>query len=364
MGAVRGTVLPSLTVRAAPLVEFSTTAATGVIGRRWSSGGCPVDLNGGQSHCPGSRKGERPVRGVPLPRDSGLRGAHDQGMNTIAQPHGLWRSEPGPWLQLSTVAAILAATGSVIGLLAYQRVYGDAYPSLTQQALAQDLVNLAVVVPLLIGAGLATRRGRNRAWPVWLGTLMFTVYNYVIYTFAIHFGWLFPLWVAVLGLATYALCGGAVVLDATVVRSSVRGGPIRTTAWFLIVMGAAFAVLWLADIVGALRAGRAPTSVADLGVPTNPVHVLDLALFLPAAVATGVLLLRNRPLGFVAAPTLLLFLVLTGLPILVTPMVAVVLGQTASWAVTVPIAVITVGGLALLRAYLRALPGTSVDMGQ
>jgi hypothetical protein len=277
-------------------------------------------------------------------------------MTTLAHPHGLWRSDPAPWLLLSTAAAALAAAGSVIGLLAYPSVYGDAYPSLTQQALAQDLVNLAVVVPLLIGAGVATRLGRHRAWPVWLGALMFTVYNYVIYTFAIHFGWLFPLWVAILGLATYALCGGAAVLDPAAVRADMRGGPIRTTAWFLIAMGVAFAVLWLSDIIGALRAGTAPTSVADLGVPTNPVHVLDLALFLPAVVATGVLLLRNRPLGFVAAPALLLFLVLTGLPILVTPLVAVVLGQTATWAVTGPIAVITVAALALLTAFLRAMP--------
>jgi hypothetical protein len=44
------------------------------------------------------------------------------------------------------------------------------------------------------------------------------------------------------------------------------------------------------------------------------------------------------------------------LPILVTPLVAVVLGQTATWAVTGPIAVITVAALALLTAFLRAMP--------
>jgi hypothetical protein len=276
-------------------------------------------------------------------------------MSTVAHPRGPWRSTPEPWAWLTTAAAALAATGSVVGLFAYSSVYPDTYPSLTQQALAQDVVNLAVVVPLLIGAAAATRRGHPRAWPVWVGALTFTAYNYVIYTFSIHFGWLFPLWVAVLGLATYALLGAASVIDPAAAKASMRGGPIRTTAWFLIAMGGLFALLWLSDIVRALRAGTVPASVSDLGVPTNPVHVLDLALFLPAVVVTGVLLLRERPLGFVGAPVLLLFLVLTGLPILITPLVATALDQTASWAVAAPIAVITVAGLALLTAYLRGM---------
>jgi hypothetical protein len=36
--------------------------------------------------------------------------------------------------------------------------------------------------------------------------------------------------------------------------------------------------------------------------PTNPVHVLDLALFLPALCASGVLLLRHHRIGYSSAP--------------------------------------------------------------
>jgi hypothetical protein len=259
------------------------------------------------------------------------------------------------FLVLSCIAAAIAAVGNVVGLLAWERVYGDSYRSLTQQALAQDLVNLTVVVPVLIVAAVAVWRGSMRAWPVWLGALTFTVYNYVIYTMSVHFGPLFLCWVAVLGLALYALIGGALSVDPADVRVIDHPRTLRITAWFVIVMGAAFAALWLSDIVGSLRSGGAPASAAEIGTPTNPVHVLDLAVFLPAVVAAGVLALRHRSIGVVATPALLVFLVLTGLPILVTPFVAVTLGWPASWGVTGPIGVITVIGVALEWAYLRAI---------
>ena len=62
---------------------------------------------------------------------------------------------------------------------------------------------------------------------------------------------------------------------------------------------------------------RAPPSLAEAGLPTNPVHVLDLAIVLPAMIVTGVLLRRRRPLGLLLAPVLLVFAVAMGVAILV-----------------------------------------------
>jgi len=44
---------------------------------------------------------------------------------------------------------------------------------------------------MLIAAALALR-GSVRSYLVWLGVLTFTIYNYVIYTFSVPFGLLFP----------------------------------------------------------------------------------------------------------------------------------------------------------------------------
>jgi len=187
-----------------------------------------------------------------------------------------------------------------------------------------------------------------------LGAMAFTVYNYVIYTLSIHVGPLFLAWVAVLGLSLYALIGGLATVDPRSVGARFESAPRRTVGWFLIVVAGLFGALWLTSIVPALLSGQVPVAARDLGLPSSPVHVLDLAFFLPATFAAGVLLLRNRAWGYVLAPALLGFLALTGLPIMVTPFVAGQRGDSPAWAVLAPIATVTILSTGLLIRLLSA----------
>jgi hypothetical protein len=148
-------------------------------------------------------------------------------------------------------------------------------------------------------------RGSTRAYLVWMGLLVYSAYTYAIYTFAVHFGPLFLLWVAVLGLSAYALTGAIATLDAAATTHEIAGGGERLASRLLIVVGAVFALLWLSEIVPSMTSGDAPRALEDVGLLTNPVHVLDLALFLPALITGGVLLARRRPLGYLIAPVLL-----------------------------------------------------------
>jgi hypothetical protein len=249
---------------------------------------------------------------------------------------------------MSIAAAVIAAAGSIIGLAASSSIYSRETAAFLDQAIAQDIVNVAVVTPVIVVSALLARRGSLTAWLVWLGAMAFTVYNYVIYTLSIHAGPLFLAWVAVLGLSLYALIGGLVALDPRSVGVRFVSAPRRTVGWFLIVVAALFCGLWLTGIVPALLSGQVPAAARDLGLPSSPVHVLDLAFYLPATFAAGVLLLRNRALGFVFAPALLGFLTLTGLPIMVTPFVASQRGDTPAWAVLAPIGAVTIISAGLL----------------
>jgi hypothetical protein len=123
---------------------------------------------------------------------------------------------------------------------------------------------------------------------------------------------------------------------------------VAAAGWFLIVAALLFAFLWLSEDLPALISGSTPQSVMDMGLPTNPVHVLDLGFFLPAAMVTGVLLLKRKPLGYTLAPALIVFLILTGMPILITPAVQSALGQTPVWSVLPLIGVLSAALLALL----------------
>lgn len=259
------------------------------------------------------------------------------------------------WLWLSIAAGVLALAGSMV-VLGVGGFYANLTPAFLPQALAQDVANLALAAPALLVCAILALRGSLRARLVWLGVLAFTVYNYVIYTFSIPFGPLFPVWVAVLGLSLFSLIGGIVSTDAGTAAARFGSRPaVLVTAWSLIVVGVLFGLLWLSEDVPALLSGTTPQSVLDLGIPTNPVHILDLAFFLPAVVGTGILLLRRRAMAYPVAPAFLVFLILTGVPILITPVVQSVRGETAVWTVLAPIGVLTVVMLAVLAWLLRTV---------
>lgn len=136
--------------------------------------------------------------------------------------------------------------------------------------------------------------------------------------------------------------------------TSSAGDRVRFAGWFQIIAAGLIALLWLRDVVGAMIAGRTPSSAAELGLPSNPVHVLDLALFLPAVMVSGVLLLRRQPLGYRTTPAALVFVVATGLPALATPVLAGLRGLLPDWSAVLPVGVLTMIAAAALIWFLRA----------
>ncbi len=261
------------------------------------------------------------------------------------------------WLWLSIVASVLAIAGSVVGLTV-SSIYAGVTGAFLDQVLPQDIANLALASPALLICALLALGGSLRAYLLWLGVVAFTAYSYVIYTVVVPFGPLFLVWVAVLGLCLYALIGGVAAVDHAAVQAAFRSRrAVRAAAWALIVTALLFGLLWLSEDVPALLAGKAPQGLAEEGVPTNVVHILDLAFFVPALILTGVFLLRRKPLGYTLAPAGMVFVLLTCVPILLTPVVQAVRGQPAAWGVWVPIGTLTVVMLALLIWLLSTVRG-------
>jgi hypothetical protein len=298
----------------------------------------------------GRATGERTDRSDPATAPAALVPAH---------PSTGWLPRPWWWLTLSV--ALLAAAA---GLLAADRIYNQETSVLFDQATAQDVVTLLPVAPLLAFLAVSARRGSLSAFLCLPGLLAFTVYNYAIYAFSIHFGPLLLVWVAILGLSIFALVGALATADMPAIKQRFAGRAMPRPAWFLIVVAVLFLLLWLSEIVPSLLAGDPSRSARDWNVPTNPVHVLDLAFFLPAAVTSGILLLRRRPLGYATAAGQLVWIALTCVPILITPLVANARGHAPGWAVTLPIGVLLLATLAVLGRLLQHTargPGTIAD---
>src|SRR4051794_6835337 len=212
------------------------------------------------------------------------------------------RTETG--LRLTAPLVALALTASVAGLVWQDAVYGRESAEWAAQCAGQDIANLGIY-PALAGAAVLTRRGSLAARLVWTGLLAGSAYTYAIYVFAIHWSRLWLLDVAVLGLSVYALVAAVSTLDPDAVKERFATAPVRFTAGVLLAVAGLFSALWLSIELPALIDGTPPAELADTGLPVNPVHALDLALLLPAALLAGGLLLRRRALGYALAPIVL-----------------------------------------------------------
>jgi hypothetical protein len=254
---------------------------------------------------------------------------------------------------VSLSASVVLLVSAIVGLVAWRTIYKSETAALVDSAAAQDVVSVAVAVLLMVTITVAVRTGSTGATLVWVGLLSFVAYNAAIYCFSVHFGPLFLAWTVVLGLSVFGAVITSLAVESSTLTSLLPQHGAKIVAWVLIGASVIFALLWLREIVPDLLAGRPSSSAVEWHVPTNPVHVLDLALFLPAVMVSGVLILRSDPLGLTLGVPALVWMILTCLPILVTPLMARARGHSPEWSAVPPVAFLLViflaAGVLLVR---------------
>jgi hypothetical protein len=208
---------------------------------------------------------------------------------------------------LAIALALLLEIGALGGVL-LPAVYAREHPHWAAQGIGQDWVNLVFAAPLLALSAFFTLRGARLFTLLLAGTLSYALYSLVLYAFFLHFGPLFLVYTWGLGLAFFALVTLVCALRGDDARAwFAPNAPVRLAGAVALFLGGAYSALWLSEIVPALVSGTVPKSAVEIGFVTNPVHVLDLAVVLPAFVVGGVALLRRKPLGYWLAPTMLGF---------------------------------------------------------
>lgn len=254
---------------------------------------------------------------------------------------------------LSTALAAVAGVTALL-VLAWPSVFHDP-PVTVGNAQGTAAVVLVVAVPLLIGAMLGARAGGWRAQILWLAALGYLAYNAVLFCFIAAFNSLFLLFVAMLGLATWSLVALARELDiARLAEPLAERVPVRSLAIYLAASAALFGVTWLADILPAIAANRAPASYAGTAITTNPVHVLDLAFTLPLMFAAAYWLWRGRLWGYVLATALVVMLAIETISIGVDQVFGQMRDPSASLAAVPLMALLSVLGVAAGWWSLRA----------
>ena len=261
-------------------------------------------------------------------------------------------SLPRSVLVWSLVVSPLVLLSSVAGFID-PLVYAQETQNWATQARGQDVGNLLAVV-VLAASAVWYWKGSQRAGLVWLGTVLYLVYAFVVYAVAVHFNYLFLVYVAVLGLSAWA-----VILHGNRLRGAdvqyPLGRRLKVAAGVIIGIGVLFAGLWLSELVPALISGEAPASLREAGLWVNPIHVLDLSVVLPGFVLAGVAALRRREHGLFWLAPWLVFSALMGSSIVAAMVLMVMAGVTSTAPAMAMVSLVVVTSLVAVWGYLRGL---------
>ena len=197
---------------------------------------------------------------------------------------------------------VLVLAASVAGLLV-DDVYTGA-ESTAAMLRGYDLVHVVLVVPSLVVATVAARRGSVLGRLGVAALAAYAVYTYAIYLFGTGFNDLFLLHVAVFGAALWLLVLTLAGLDAEELAS--RFGPqtrTRTIGGLLGVLSVALGGLWVYWAVDNAVTGEVPpgSQLVETDLLVHLGMAMDLALLVPLYAAAAVLLWRRAPWGFVFA---------------------------------------------------------------
>ena len=87
----------------------------------------------------------------------------------------------GTLFMLTLIMCLLIVTVSIGGIGFTEDLYALETPYYIAQLIGTDIANLVVVVPTLLVSAALMRRGSKRAYFVWSGVMMFTVYIFLSY---------------------------------------------------------------------------------------------------------------------------------------------------------------------------------------
>lgn len=267
-------------------------------------------------------------------------------------------SEIEGWQVWATIGVLLlGAAGTLLGLFR-EGFYKDPY-ALQLQGYGQDMVTLGVVLPVLTVGLWYGRRGSQRSYFLWLGALGYMAYTYLVYAVITEFHWFFLGYVALFGLSIYTFGAGLLQIDAESVQQQLTPQlPRRLIAGFFAAMGVMVGILWLSEVVPASLRNTKPASVAAFGLPANVIHVVDLAVVIPAMFITARWLLQGRPWGFVLPGVLLVKVVTISLAVLGMIAWMITHGEPVTAVEIAVFSLLTIAGIAVGVVYFRSFQTT------
>jgi hypothetical protein len=257
---------------------------------------------------------------------------------------------PTPIFWGTNALAVLLLISSIMGLSFGADGFYAANPTTLPQILGQDLIALILGVPLLLGCVRLTQKGSLRGALLWTGILFYFAYSYYFYVVGVRFNALFWVYIAIVALSLYSLFGLLIHLQEIAIQDCLsRKTPTKPIAAFLLAMAGMFTALWAGLSLSKLF------TESSLSPVERHVIGLDGMVLLPLMFIGGWLLWQKRSWGYLLAGILLTKLALLGFTLLVNTGLLLIWRQPVDAVQTVLFAVIMVGALMGLIAFLDGI---------
>jgi len=198
---------------------------------------------------------------------------------------------------LSLVVAFLM-TGVSLGGLLFPTAF---YPTdeLMKNFFPNDVVNLVIGLPILLGSMWLVRRGRLLGLLLWPGALLNFVYNYIAYLVGIPASFITLAYLLIVLLSAYLIYDLLKKINRGFVLKQLSGAVSeKVSGWVLSLFGILFTFRAVGVIAQSLI-DQIPLPPSELGV-----LVADIVLSILLVIG-GVLLLRRKALGYICGLGLL-----------------------------------------------------------
>jgi hypothetical protein len=201
------------------------------------------------------------------------------------------RESKNPILILSVIITFLSAIASAGGLVFKEGYRDNDFIKISW--MANDMVTLFVIVPLLIAVLIFSDRGNSKSKLVLLGLLAYMAYNYAFYLFGAVFNVFFLLYVAIFALSIFALIAGFYNIDLDQIGREVKF--TKAMRWIPVYL--LFTTIPLLIVEGSQCVLFILTEKEPIIPPL--IFALDLSIVVPNSILAAILFWQRKPLGFV-----------------------------------------------------------------
>jgi protein-S-isoprenylcysteine O-methyltransferase Ste14 len=232
------------------------------------------------------------------------------------------------------IAGLLVFT-SVSGILLGSRIYPTG--ELFNNFISNDVVNIIIGLPVILASIILTLQGKLVGLLFWPGSLLFVIYNYMIYVLAMPLNWVVLLYLMLITLSVYTIIILVTIFDGTKIQQRLTGVVHeRISGAILVAMG----VLFMLQAGGAMI-DSVINQIQITGIEFA-VHIADFSIS-PILVIGGLLLWRRKEFGYAIGLGLLFQASMLFIGLIAFLIIQPLLTQTAF--LTVDILVVSIMGL-------------------